>query len=163
MKIHLLILCTLAVGLLEKRSLWASEMLEEADKAPSAHKDSSSFMTHHDVEKRLSLGLFPSSKQRVKLALAPASQEYLTEEFITIVQNFSHKMDIYEKCSVIRTVMKIPVPQLVALKDILTVEHLEQFQALPNSERVSFIKKLNKIEPNQWQSEIATVIEKHPK
>jgi hypothetical protein len=57
--------------------------------------------------------------------------------------------------------MKIPVLQLTTLKNILTVEHTEQLQDLPNSDRVSFIKKLNKIEPNQWQNEISAVIEKH--
>jgi hypothetical protein len=55
------------------------------------------------------------------------------------------------------------VPQLVILKDILTVEHTEQLQALPNPDRVLFIKNLNKIEPNQWQNEISAVIEKHHK
>jgi hypothetical protein len=120
-------------------------------------------MTHQDVEYRLSLGLFPSSKQRIQIALDRATPEYLTEDFITIVQKLSHKMDIYKKCYVIRAVMKIPVQQLTPLRDILTVEHTEQLQALPNSERVSLIKKLNKIEPNQWQNEIATVIEKYHK
>ena len=160
---HLLILWMLATGLLEKHSLQASEITEEADKATSVHKDSSSFMTHQDLENRLSLGLFPYSKQRIQIALAPATQEYLTEEFMTIVQKLSRKMDIFEKCYVIRAVMKIPVSQLTMLSDILTVEQLEQVQALPNSERVSFIKKLYKIEPTQWQNEIVTVIKKYPK
>jgi hypothetical protein len=115
------------------------------------------------VADRLSPGLFRQKKLRIKIALAPASQEYLTEEFITVVQNLTQKMDIFEKCYVIRAVMKIPVPQLVILKDILTVEHTEQLQALPNPDRVLFIKNLNKIEPNQWQNEISAVIEKHHK
>ena len=50
---HLLILWMLATGLLEKHSLQASEITEEADKATSVHKDSSSFMTHQDLENRL--------------------------------------------------------------------------------------------------------------
>ena len=160
---HLLILWILSTGLLEQHSLRASGIIEEADKAASVHKDSSSFMTHQDLENRLSLGLFPSSKQRIQIALAPATQEYLTEEFMIIVQKLSRKMDIFEKCYVIRAVMKIPVSQLTMLSDILTVEQLEQVQALPNSERVSFIKKLYKIEPTQWQNEIVTVIKKYPK
>ena len=157
---HLLILWMLATGLLEKHSLQASEIIEEADKATSVHKAPSSFMTHQEVENRLSLGFFPYSKQRIQIALAPATQEYLTEEFITVVQNLTQKMNIFEKCYVIRAMMKIPVPQLVVLRDILTVERAEQLQALPNYERVSFIKELHKIETNQWQNAIASVLEK---
>ena len=163
MKIHLLILWTLAVALLEQQSLRASEILEETDKTPSVHKDSSSFMTHQEVENRLSQGLCCQKKLRIGIALAPAAQEYLTDEFIIIVQNFAQKIDIYEKCYVIRAVMKIPVQQLTTLRDILKDESLEQFQALPNYERVAFIKKLHKLEPNQWQSEIAGIIEKYHK
>jgi hypothetical protein len=163
MKMHLLILCTLAASLLGQKSLRASEALKsDIQELPSPTRISS-FMTQQIVADRLSQGLCYQKKLRIKIALAPASQEYLTEEFITVVQNLTQKMDIFEKCYVIRAVMKIPVPQLVILKDILTVEHTEQLQDLPNPERVSFIKKLNKIEPNQWRNEIATVIEKHHK
>ncbi|MEI7494412.1 MAG: hypothetical protein WCJ92_07455 [Alphaproteobacteria bacterium] len=161
MNIHLLILCTLVACLLEKHSLQASEELESNIQELSSPTHTTSFMTHQMVADQLSQGLFSQKKQRIQIALAPAAPEYLTEEFIKIVQNLTQKMDIYEKCYVIRAVMKIPVQQLTTLSNILTVEHLEQLQDLPNSERVSFIKKLNKIEPNQWQNEISAVIEKH--
>jgi len=161
MNIHLLILWTLTVGLLKQQSLLASEILKsDVQELPSPTRISS-FMTHQMVADRLSQGLCRQKKLRMKITLAPASQEYLTEEFITVVQNLTQKMDIYEKCYVIRAIMKIPVLQLTTLKNILTVEHTEQLQDLPNSDRVSFIKKLNKIEPNQWQNEISAVIEKH--
>lgn len=160
---HLLIFWILATGLLEQHSLRASGIFKSDVEELSSSTKVTSFMTHQDLENRLSLGLFPSSKQRIQIALAPATQEYLTEEFMTIVQKLSHKMNIFEKCYVIRAVMKIPVSQVTTLSDILTVEHLEQLQALPNSERVSFIKKLHKIEPTQWQNEIVTVIKKYPK
>jgi len=163
MKIHLLILCKLAASLLDQKSLRASEALKSDIQELSSPTHTPSFMTQQIVADRLSPGLFRQKKLRIKIALAPASQEYLTEEFITVVQNLTQKMDIFEKCYVIRAVMKIPVPQLVILKDILTVEHTEQLQALPNPDRVLFIKNLNKIEPNQWQNEISAVIEKHHK
>ena len=160
---HLLILWILSTDLLEQHSLLASGIFKSDVEELSSSTKVTSFMTHQDLENRLSLGLFPSSKQRIQIALAPATQEYLTEEFMTIVQKLSHKMNIFEKCYVIRAVMKIPVSQLTTLSDILTVEHLKQLQALPNLERVSYIKKLHKIEPTQWQNEIETVIKKYPK
>lgn len=163
MKIHLFILCTLVACLLEKHSLQASEELESNIQELSSPTHTTSFMTHQMVADQLSQGLFSQKKQRIQIALAPATQEYLTEDLITIVQKLSCKMNIFEKCYVIRAMMKIPVPQLVALRDILTVEHTEQLQALPNPDRVLFIKNLNKIEPNQWQNEISAVIEKHHK
>jgi hypothetical protein len=161
MKLHLLILCKLAASLLDQKSLLASEELENDVQELSAPKNTSSFMTQQMMADRLSQGLCYQKKLRIKIALAPAATGYLTEEFINIVQNLTQKMDIYEKCYVIRAVMKIPVLQLTTLRDILTVEHTEQLQALPNSDRVLFIKNLNKIEPNQWQNEISAVIEKH--
>jgi hypothetical protein len=120
--------------LLEQNSLRASGIFKSDVEELSLSTKVTSFMAHQDLENRLSLGLFPSSKQRIQIALAPATQEYLTEEFMTIVQKLSLKMDIFEKCYVIRAVMKIPVSQLTTLSDILPVEHLEQLQALPNLE-----------------------------
>ena len=163
MNIHLLILCTLVACLLEKHSLQASEELESNIQELSSPTHTTSFMTHQMVVDQLSKGLFFHKKLRIQIALAPATQEYLTEEFMTVVQNFTQEMNIFEKCYVIRAMIRIPVSQLTTLRDILTVKHTEHLQALPNSERVSFIKKLKKIEPNQWQHEIASVFVKHHK
>ncbi len=161
MKIHLLILWTLTSVFLRQQSLRASEEVESDAQELSSPTHISSFITQQIVADMLSQSMPFHKKQRIQITLAPAAPEYLTEEFIKIVQNLTQQMDIYEKCYVIRAVMKIPVLQLTTLRDILTVEHTEQLQALPNSERVLFIKKLNKIEPNQWQTEISAVIEKH--
>lgn len=141
------------IVLLLQNPLWASdeEMEWRKTKEVSSHKTPALLMTHQEVANKLSQGMFLHKKIRVQLALAPAAPEYLTEEFINLVQNFSQKMNIYEKCYVIRAMMKFPAPHLAMLKDFLDIEKL---QLLPNSERVSFIKKLAKIEPSQWPAEL---------
>lgn len=125
MKIHLLILWTLASVFLEQHSLRASGIFESDIEELSLPTKAPSFMTQQMVVDKLSKGLFFHKKVRVQIALAPATQDYLTEEFITVVQNLTQKMDIFEKCYVIRSIIKIPVSQLTTLSDILTVERLE--------------------------------------
>ncbi|MFN6414851.1 MAG: hypothetical protein ACK4V2_03655 [Pseudomonadota bacterium] len=138
---------------LTQNPFWASDEFDSEQE-----KSTLSFMTHQEVENRLCSGLFPSSKQRVQLALAPAAQEYLTEEFIAIVQRFFQKMNIYEKCYVIRAVMKLPVAHLTTLNN-LTTEHAQQLINVLPKERVDFLKKIRNQDSSQWQAEILQIIQ----
>jgi len=153
MKTQLSIFLAFSAALLTQDSLCASEEVEDKlDKAFTAKQVSD--LSRQEVTDRLSQGMFRDRKFRIQLALAPATHEFLTEEFIRIVQILSQKMNIYEKCYIIRAVMKFPATQLTTLKDVLDVE---QLQLAPNSERVSFIKKLSKMEPSQWQDELERI------
>lgn len=150
----LLIFSAFACALWQK-SLFASDELKEEAEGCSSHK--SLLLTHQDIADRLSKGLFGHKKLRMQLALAPAAPEYLTEEFIAIMQNLSQKMDVYEKCYIVRALIKVPATHLTALKDNLSAEWVQQLNSMPNKKRVSFIKKMHEQEPSQWQKEL----EKH--
>lgn len=160
MKIYLFTLSILTSSFLMQTMVASEEVADELDKATTAKQVS--YLTYQEVKNRLSSGLFPSSKQRIQLALAPAAQEYLTEEFINLVQNFSQKMNIYEKCYVIRAVMKLPAAHLIPLSN-LTTEYAQQLVYVPGTERVDFLKKLRDQEPSQWQTEMMQVTQKYQK